>query len=61
MDILDSLPSGSMIFGTPKMTDRSTVMVIPGFNDSAVVNMGDLGLLKGEAKALYEKLKKLEG
>ncbi|MCZ7403696.1 MAG: hypothetical protein O8C67_02010 [Candidatus Methanoperedens sp.] len=50
-----------MIFGNSKSTDRTSIMVIPGFNDGAILEMGELGLLKGKGKEMYEKLKGLEG
>lgn len=59
MDLLEVLPSGCLIFGNRMMTERSTIMLIPGFNDHVLIEMGDLGMLKGKAKKMYEKLKKL--
>ena len=35
-------------------------MIIPGFNDHTIIEMGDLGMLVGKAKEMYEKLKRLE-
>ena len=48
-----------MIFGKDNQhpEDRSTVMIVPGLNDSAILEMGRLGLLKGRALEIYEKLK----
>jgi len=48
-----------MIFGRGKMTDRSTVMVVPGINDRTIIEMGDKGILIGKAKEMYDKLKHL--
>ena len=50
-----------MIFGNERTTGKSTVMIIPGLNDRHLIEMGDLGFLKGKARSMYEKLKKLEG
>ena len=48
-----------MIFGKEKQhpEDKSTVMIIPGMNDSIILEMGRLGLLKGKARVIYKKLK----
>jgi len=48
-----------MIFGKEKQhpEDKSTVMIIPGMNDSTILDMGRLGLLKGRARDIYRKLK----
>ena len=42
------------------MSERGTVMIIPGLNDHTIIEMGDLGFLCGEAQKMYEKLKALE-
>lgn len=60
-DLIEVLGDGCMIFGNSKSTDRTSIMVIPGFNDGAILEMGELGLLKGKGKEMYEKLKGLEG
>jgi hypothetical protein len=47
--------------GNPKISERGTVIIIPGFNDRSILEMGNLGFLCGEAQKMYEKLKTLEG
>jgi hypothetical protein len=61
IDLLEVLPSGCLIFGNSRMTECSTIMLVPGFNDGILVEMGDLGMLKGKAKEMYKKMKGLEG
>ena len=61
MDLIEERGDGCLILGNKRITGRSTVMIIPGFNERCLIEMGDLGLLKGKAKRMYEKLKKLEG
>jgi hypothetical protein len=41
-----------------KANDRSSVVIVPGFNDSSLLEMGRLGVLKGKAKTIYEKFSK---
>jgi hypothetical protein len=61
MGLIETREDGCLIIGNARTTDRSSVMIVPGFNDSTILEMGRLGLLKGKAKQMYEKLKKLEG
>lgn len=59
MDLIEVREDGCLIIGNARTTDKSTVMIIPGFNDSTILEMGRLGMLKGKAKQMYDKLKKL--
>ena len=63
IDLIEINDSGYMLFGSKKNKafDRSTIMIIPGFNDHTIIDMGNLGMLVGRAKEMYEKLKKMEG
>lgn len=60
-DKLDLIYSGNgvMIFGkhNQKPEDRGAIMIIPGINESTILEMGRLGILKGKAKEIYEKFK----
>jgi hypothetical protein len=60
MDLIETRKDGCLILGNTRTTDRSSVMIVPGFNDSTILEMGRLGLLKGKAQRMYERLKKLE-
>lgn len=51
---------GTMILGNNKSTGIGTVMIIPGINESALMDMGDLGFLTGKALIAYEKGKALK-
>ena len=59
--MIETRGDGCLILGNERLTGKSSVMIIPGFNDHSLIEMGDLGFLKGKAKQMYEKLKKLEG
>jgi hypothetical protein len=59
MDLIETREDGCLILGNSRTTDRSSVMIIPGMNDNSLIEMGDLGLLKGKAKQMYEKFRKL--
>ena len=50
---------GMMIFGkkNQKPEDRSTVIILPGMNESTILEMGRLGMLTGRAMEIYKKLK----
>jgi hypothetical protein len=45
-----------IVLGNKKTSDRGTIMIIPGLNDSTLIEMGDLGFLRGAAQKMYEKL-----
>ena len=32
-----------------------SIVIIPGFNDSTILEMGRKGMLKGKAQEIYEK------
>ena len=57
IDLLETLEDGRLIFGCDhhKATDRASIMVVLGVNDSALLEMGRLGMLKGKAQEIYEK------
>jgi hypothetical protein len=61
MDLIETRGDGCLILGNSRTTDRRSVMIIPGFNDHTLIEMGDLGFLKGKAQSMYEKMKNLEG
>jgi len=57
IDLLESTEAGCLIFGCDhhKATDRASILVVLGVNDSALLEMGRLGMLKGKAQEIYEK------
>jgi hypothetical protein len=55
-DIIEARTDGVIVLGNKKTSDRGTIMVIPGLNDSTLIEMGDLGFLRGAAQKMYEKL-----
>ncbi len=56
-DLIESTADGCLIFGKdrPKGNDRASVMIVLGLNDSSILDMGRLGMLKGRAQEIYEK------
>ncbi len=58
MDIVEKTADGCLILGNEKTTDRSSILIVPGLNDSAILEMGRLGMLKGRAQDIYEKFSK---
>ena len=59
LDIIESR-DGMMIFGQTNWhpEDKKSILVLFGFNDSTILDMGRLGLLKGKAMEIYEKLRR---
>jgi len=38
---------------------KGAVIILPGFNDKTIIEMGDLGFLKGKAQNIYLKMKRI--
>ena len=55
MDILEKTADGCFILGNEKTTDRNSILIVPELNDSTILEMGRLGMLKGRAQEIYEK------
>jgi hypothetical protein len=56
-DLIESTEDGCLVFGNDhhKAKDRASILIVPGLNDSGLLEMGRLGMLKGKAKEIYEK------
>ena len=51
--------NGILIFGMSNWhpEDRKAILIVGGINDSSILEMGKLGMLKGIGLSIYEKLK----